>query len=113
MPTKQEVVIPVYQGERLDQVLEQSQGVAWLQAQFGTRDDPDLLGETLSNLSGEAIDKIRVTTPDQEGRALNPERAVVFDSYGGGFHIGGDGWVSSYCGLSRGVFVKLATDAKK
>ena len=83
MPTEQEVVIPVYQGERLDQILEQSQGVAWLQAQFGTRDDPDLLGETLSNLSGEAIDKIRVTTPDQEGRALNPERAVVFDSYGG------------------------------
>ncbi len=107
-PTSKNVLVPVYGGTPLDKVLEDKDGVAYLQAKFGTQDNPDGIERTLVALSGKSPDSIIILTPDQGNRASYPERAAGFDFSGGRFRVGGYGRSGDGSGLSRGVSVKSA-----
>ena len=113
-PTSKKVLVPVYGGIPLDKVLEDKDGVAYLQAKFGIQDSPDEIVKTLAALSGKSPDLIKVWTPDQASRASYQKRVAGFDFVDDQFHVGGDGRAYGNDGRSRGVLsVKSAKPTRK
>jgi len=111
-PTSKNVLVPVYSDTHLDQVLQDNDGVAYLQVKLGTQDKPDTIEKTLAELSGKRPDLIRISTPAQEGRSSYQERSADFGFGGGRFLVVGYRAVD-FVGVSRGVSVKSAKPTRK
>lgn len=112
-PTEKIILVPVYRGTPLDQVLRTEEGIAYLRIKFDTNDSPEDIGRTLAALSGKPSNLTYIWTPDQASRATYQGRAAGFDSVNGRFHVYGGYRVVGYGGLSRGVSVKSAKPPRK
>jgi hypothetical protein len=101
-PFERKILIPDYSnGELLGNVLNNVQGLAYLQTLFNTIDTAEEIKNTLNNLSGKDITNTKVWTPNQGSRKSTPNRVAFLDSNGGLFRINGYNLNSS--GRSRGV----------
>ena len=105
-PIEQKLIIPVYYEVGLDAVLNNEQGLAYLQALFNTSDDSEEIKATLQELNG----RTQVWTPGQDSRRNNPDQAAGLYYYydrsildGGCFNFGS----------SRGVLESPARVAVK
>ncbi len=96
-------VIPFYNNASLAQALQTEKGVVYLQALFGTNDDPETIASTLEILSDRKPERIGLWAPNRDSRRKYPERAVGLGIDGNWFHVDGDYIVKSSYGLSRGV----------
>jgi len=98
------IKIPIYRGAGIQDVLNDENGLDYLNCLFNIGDDPDDAIKTLENLNGQyKKDKIKIWTPDQDSRRSYSERAAGFYFDGGGFHISGGSRVGDGGGYSRGV----------
>ena len=106
-PSAKTIIIPEYNGETIERVVQNASGIQYLQTVFATPDTAETIMQTLEKLSGKTRSEIKIWTPDQASRKSIPQRAVRFslDSAGfhvvGGNHVGGGGWA-----LSRGAWVE-------
>ena len=105
--------IPDYSSEKLTDVLNTKEGLAYIRALI---DKPKATREQITtfftSLSGKRTDKIRFWTPSQSSRANKQVRAVVL--YFGYFRfcVVGNDWFDYDCGLSRGVIIDSAKQSK-
>ena len=105
-------IIPVYQGENLQSVVE-GNGLKYMQAFWHTADKPSKIIETIENVSQKAAKDIAVWTPNQSNRVAVPERPAVLRYYYGQFRVDGYGSFGSGVGHSRRVLVGSAQRARK
>lgn len=112
-PTEKTVLVPVYQGTPLDEVLKEKKGVAYLRVKLGTNDAPKKIRETLTALSGKPANLTSIWTPDQENRLSYQERAALFVFVFDGFRVGGDYCIVDRGGHSRGVSMESTKPTRK
>ena len=106
--------IPVYQRESVKNVVETSEGRAYLRALADDRHiNPVTLLKRLSLLSQREPKDIVLWTPDQSSRAAYSERAVRFVDDGHRFRVFGDNFFGVNVGRSRGVSVSLRSRRAK
>ncbi|MEK6969597.1 MAG: hypothetical protein AABW48_04170 [Nanoarchaeota archaeon] len=102
------VEVPVYRGTPLKTIVNEQQGLAYLQALFDTEDDAKTILQTLEFVSGKRGDSLvswtaNTTTKDtQYTRASHPQRAAGFEIYGNQFRVVGSNFKNDL-GCSRGV----------
>ena len=101
-PIEHKIVIPEYEPESLANVLCTKEGLRYLQALFGTKDNASQIKETLQKLSGYQADKTKLWTPNQYNRKRCPVRAACLYYDVGEFRVDGNDDLSNY-GRSRGV----------
>jgi len=105
-PSREDVlVIPAYDKTSLVQALQSEEGIAYLQALFGTKDNPKIIATTLRRLSGAGLDQIILWTPDQDSRNGYPERTVRFYIEQGMFNVFGSDRPDITVAHSRGMLV--------
>ncbi len=102
-PREIKVLVPYYNGVKLDDVLGTEEGLKYLQALFNTNDDAETIKVTLEKLSNKKSKDIRVWTPDQNSRKEYQDRAAGFDGSGRFHVVGGGGGSIDGSGRSRGV----------
>lgn len=97
------LLVPFYNGVKLDDVLETEEGLHYLQALFNTNDNAETIKKTLEKLSNKKSKDIKVWTPDQNNRKEYQDRAAGFNYYYYcQFLVYGDNCIFSD-GRSRGV----------
>ncbi len=104
-PRSQRLVIPVYRGVPVYEVVREEQGLSYLRANFDTIDSPEEMCVTLERLSGKISNNIFVWTPEQNDRRFFSQRAAWFISYSriDSFNVCANDIIS--VGRSRGVMV--------
>tara|TARA_B100000315_G_C14498797_1_gene551321 strand:+ start:244 stop:1122 length:879 start_codon:yes stop_codon:yes gene_type:complete len=75
-PVEKKLIIPVYFGVVLDEVLGAEQGLKFQQAFWDTQDGPEKMKNNLKRISGKDSNQSYVWTPNQENRKNYPERAA-------------------------------------
>ncbi|MBU4352489.1 MAG: hypothetical protein KJ939_05420, partial [Nanoarchaeota archaeon] len=106
--------IPVYWGERIEDVLKQSKGFNYLRQLLQTEDSEEEIIQVFEKLRNKSKGKIKIWTPPFDNntyatRLQRPERAVSLDCYCSGFRIfGGFSNIDIY-GCSRSVAVSAAS----
>ena len=111
-PVSREVIVPVYNKVPLDKVLQDPQGVAYLQAKFDTQDGSDDIARTLADLSKLRLNHITIWTPNQSSRADYQERATSFGLKRNRFRVSVSRVGDTY-GQSRAVFLKPQKSIRK
>jgi hypothetical protein len=94
--------IPVYQGMLITEVLEQTEGLKYLQELLETKDNKETIIQTFELISGKPRTEIKVWTPNEQGRKDYPDRATGFECDDVEFRINGSYDLNS-SGRSRGV----------
>ena len=96
--------VPIYRGEKLKEVINTTEGLAFLRAIFDTNITADKIIQFLESISNKDLSKIRIWTPTQSGRKDKQIRSVCLD-FGvfGRFYVGASGWFDDGNGCSRGV----------
>ena len=101
---EKDIVVPVYRGTLITQVVNDADGLVYLQTLFDTKDDGEKIMQTMEFISGKNRNSIKIWTPNQDTRKTYPERAAGLSYGGGGFRVVGlDLLVDS--GRSRRVFI--------
>ncbi len=93
--SKRKALISVYNGETLDSVLANEQGLLCIQTLFNTTESAGEIKNILAALSGKNSRETKLWTPDQNSRRSNPIRAAVLCYGYGGFHIYGNNYLVS------------------
>ena len=86
-PEEKTIIIPYYNGELIENVLNSREGIAYLQSLFSTNDGIEAITSALEKLSAYPRAKIKIWTPSQSSRKDIPQRAVRLRCYGGDFHV--------------------------
>jgi len=107
VPKETTLVIPVYQGIFLPEVLGEEQGITYLRNLFDTKDSPRKITSALENLADKNADEIKVWTPTQESR-----RAAEFGFDDGQFLVYGSYLLNNY-GRSLRVSVSPRSGPQK
>lgn len=100
-PIETEIIIPFFPASLLEIVLDDADGLAFMQALLGTQDKKDAIIRVLALLSGKDKGHLKVWTPDQEGREEYPERPTLLVDGEGSFRIQSDD--TSFFGLASVV----------
>lgn len=96
--------IPVYSsGTAIKKVLENDDGLKFLQAYFSTPDNAEAITQNLEFISNKKSGRIKVWTPDIDSRKSGSDRAAFLDYNGGDFRIDGYYGLLGNGGRSRGV----------
>ncbi len=98
------LIVPIYRGTPLNDVLAAREGLIYLQTLFRTADDSQAVRNTLQKLSNYSLEKTKVWTADDSSRVSHPARAAGFYCNLSGFHVDGNSSISPH-GRSRGVKV--------
>ena len=98
-----EKTVPVYRDTPIIQVVNDEQGIEYLQAYFDTDDDGETIIETLEFIGNKNRSDIRVWTATQESKISNPTRASGLNYSSSQFRVNGSNIVSA--GRSRGVLI--------
>ena len=101
-PAATTIDVPVY-NNAIATVLQDAQGLRYLQSLFNTSDIAEQIMQTLEKLSGKTRSEIKIWTPDQASRKSIPQRAVRFDLDSSEFRVVGVDRVGGNVGRSRGV----------
>ena len=104
---KEAINVPVYRGTLITEVVNNNEGLKYLQTLFNTEDDGETIIQTLEFISGKNRDEIKVWTAAIDGqftRQSNDGRASGLNSSNGCFHVLGYDSLD-FAGRSRGVVV--------
>lgn len=107
-PTQREVIIPFYMAEKVENVVK-GEGLKYLQTLFDTEDSAFKLIGRLEDIGGKEAKDIVISTPNQDSRGHNFERAIDFVYHEDRFNIDSNWFLEvSIVGRARGVSVKSA-----
>ena len=96
--------VPVYDDEKLTNILKTKEGVDFINALFGTNLNKKEIIDFLEKLSNKKASKIYIRTPSQSSRKDKPIRSVRLYFYiFFRFFVGGDSWYDDGDGYSHGV----------
>jgi len=109
-PTETNVVVPVYEENKLSKVLGTPEGLAYLRVLFDTNDDAENIAKTLQRLSGNCAYDPFISTLPNFARIIFHKAPVGFECNERGFNVSGD-MFDDNTGHSRGV--SIMTDKVK
>ncbi|MFH0798446.1 MAG: hypothetical protein V1906_03485, partial [Candidatus Woesearchaeota archaeon] len=102
--------VPIYSKVNISKAFGNQLGINYLQAFFGTADNPDTIIETLEHISGKNKEKIYLWTPDQNNRKAILERAAWLSCDNDGFRLYGYYYINDF---GRSFGVRYASDSER
>ncbi|MFH0797970.1 MAG: hypothetical protein V1906_01015 [Candidatus Woesearchaeota archaeon] len=103
--------VPIYNGVNISTAFGNQSGINYLQAFFGTADNPDTIIETIEHISGKNKEKIYLWTPERDSRRSFSDRAAWLGYVNVGFILNGGVIIIGNNGRSFGV--RYASDSER
>ncbi len=105
--------VPCYDGKKLKDVINTTEGLAFLKAILDTNKNVNGIVQFLESISNKDSNRIRIWTPTQSGRKDKQIRSVCLGFGGfGRFDVGASDWFLNYGGYSRGVLLDSEPKAR-